>query len=121
MRALAAVAAVAVGAVTATEVVSAPPPDADLSGPLHAWFDRQHNVRGGWCCQLADGHILEGDDWRIVGAQYEVRIAGRWHRISDDKLRDPAGGPNPTGKAVVWYVVVGEVVAIYCFAPGVEL
>jgi hypothetical protein len=97
---------------------AAPPPDADPT--LHIWFERQRSVRGVLCCSIADGHILGDDEWRTNGSFYEVYIQGEWHRIQPTQLRDPAGGPNPTGHAVVWYTVRDRLI-IYCFAPGVEL
>ncbi len=98
-----------------------PPPGADLGGDLHMWFERQHSTSGSWCCDIADGHILGDDDWRTAGASYEVRINGRWLAVPNDALRDPAGGPNPTGKAVVWYSPFGVPPKIYCFCPGWEM
>jgi hypothetical protein len=101
---------------------AAPPPGTDMSSPVAQWFARQHNVRGGWCCDLGDGHILEPDDWRSDGKHYEVRIHGRWITITDDQLRDTNGGPNPTGAAIVWFTVNDEYgIQVYCFAPGAEL
>jgi hypothetical protein len=98
----------------------APPPDADLGGPLHAWFERQHNVRGGWCCDLADGHVLSDDDWRQSGDRYEVRVTDAWLPVPSEALRDTVGGPNPTGHAIVWFTANEFGVRIYCFAPGTE-
>jgi hypothetical protein len=97
---------------------AAPPPDADPT--LHTWFERQRSARGVLCCSIADGHILSDEEWRTNGAFYEVYIQGEWHRIQPAQLRDPAGGPNPTGRAIVWYTVRDRLI-IYCFAPGVEL
>jgi hypothetical protein len=36
-------------------------------------------------------------------------------------MRDPNGGPNPTGHAVAWWVKTGREIVILCFAPGNEL
>ena len=33
--------------------------------PLHHWFVGQHSVSGKWCCNVADGHILDNKDWRV--------------------------------------------------------
>jgi hypothetical protein len=99
---------------------AAPPPGTDLDGALHEWFETQHSVDGAWCCDVADGFILAGDDWRQVGDHYEVRISGEWHPIPSDTLRDPHGGANPTGSAIVWYRGEGPDLHIYCFAPGFE-
>jgi hypothetical protein len=105
---------------SASVAFAAPPPGTDLSSPLHYWFERQHSVIGAWCCDLSDGHILSDDDWRSNGKNYEVHINGTWYTVQDSALRDPSGGPNPTGKAIAWYTVVDGMVHLYCFAPGVE-
>ena len=98
---------------------AAPPPGTDLDGPMHAWFERQHSVAGAWCCDLSDGYLLDADDWRAVGSRYEVRINGAWLPVPPDAIRDPVGGPNPTGKAIVWRSH-GDPPHIYCFSPGIE-
>jgi hypothetical protein len=96
-----------------------PPKGVTVTPELHAWFERQHNVTGGWCCNLGDGHILEPDEWRSSGSRYEVRIDGEWRQVPDSSMRDLSGGPNPVGAAVVWYSKDGK--RIYCFAPGITL
>ena len=101
--------------------LAAPPPGVEIDPALHAWFERQHNVNGGWCCDLGDGHILDDADWRAITGSYEVRIQGVWHTIPVSVMRDPGNDPNPTGKAIVWYRAFGPAVTIYCFAPGVML
>jgi hypothetical protein len=54
-----------------------------------------------------------------------LRIEGDWHAPESDvpatSLRDPLGGPNPTGHAVVWWTQAGDEKVILCFAPGNEL
>jgi hypothetical protein len=105
----------------ASPCVAAPPPDADLDGPLRAWFEHQHSVSGEWCCKVADGHILAETDWRVVGDHYEVRINNIWLDVPATALRDPIGTPNPTGHAVVWWTQAGDQTVILCFAPGNEL
>lgn len=97
-----------------------PAPPSNPDPVLHEWFDRQRSVRGILCCSIADGHILSDEEWRINGAFYEVYIRGEWHRVLPSQLRDTAGGPNPTGRAIVWYTIRDRVI-IYCFAPGTEL
>jgi hypothetical protein len=99
--------------------LAAPPPNADPR--LQPWFDHQHSVGGDWCCHVADGHILSESDWRASGDHYEVRINGIWHSIPNSAVRDPNGGPNPTGHAVAWWVGSGDELAIVCFAQGTEL
>lgn len=98
---------------------AAPPPGVLIDPSLHAWFERQHNLRGGWCCNEADGHILEDDEWRTAGDHYEVLIGKKWHAVDRQSLRAGADDPNPTGKAIAWYVTWGEDGAsVFCFAPG---
>jgi len=58
--------------------LAASPPDTDLNGSLHAWFEHQHSVAGAWCCNVADGHILVESDWRTTGSHYEVWIDHAW-------------------------------------------
>ena len=101
--------------------LAAPPPAADLNGPLHTWFEHQHSVTGAWCCKLADGHILAEQDWRVSGDHYQVWINNIWLKVPATALRDPLGSPNPTGHAVVWWTQVGDETVILCFAPGNEL
>lgn len=87
----------------------------------HQWFETQHSIGGAWCCNVADGHLLNDDEWRADGSKYEVKIEGKWYPISPDALRDPKGGPNPTGQAIVWYLPSPKVgFYIYCFAPGFQ-
>jgi hypothetical protein len=97
----------------------AAPPNADPA--LHAWFERQHSVAGAWCCDVADGHVLTAEQWRASANGYQVLLEGAWLDVPANALRDPAGGPNPTGQAVVWYVEMPDLFHIYCFAPGTEL
>ena len=97
-----------------------PPANIDLSSPTHAWFEQQHATDGAWCCNVSDGHILDDSDWRHGSSAYEVRINGDWLTIPLDAMRDPKGGPNPTGHAIVWYTVNEYGIRIYCFAPGFE-
>lgn len=101
------------GVLAIARVRAEPPAGADMT--LHAWFERQHNLNGGWCCDIADGHVLEDEDTRIIGGQFEVSINGAWRKIAPWMMRQSAfDDPNPTGHPIVWYM--GS--AIYCFAPG---
>ena len=100
-----------------------PPPGADLTTPTAQWFKAQHSMDGSWCCDIADGHLLDDEDWRMKNSTYEVRINGEWITIPEKAKRDPNGGPNPTGHAVVWYTIEGTSTGrpfIFCFAPGTE-
>ena len=105
----------------AAPALAALPPDADPTSPLHNWFEHQFSVQGTWCCDVSDGHVLNDDEWRATADGFEVRIAGVWQPIPNDTLRDPKGGPNPTGRAVIWFTKPNDrspVYHIYCFAPG---
>ncbi len=93
-------------------------PEAEVDPSMHAWFEAQHSISGAWCCDVSDGHMLADSEWRVIGEKYEVRINGKWIEILPGQLRDPSGGFNPTGQAVVWYVSGEWGVRIYCFAPG---
>lgn len=106
--------------VLTVSAVAAPPPGTDLDGPTHAWFAAQHAVNGVWCCDVSDGHLLADDAWRAGEGAYEVLIGGRWYRVPPGALRDPKGGPNPTGHAIVWYAAGAYGVHIFCFAPGFQ-
>jgi hypothetical protein len=93
--------------------------DVRRGGLFHPWFESQHNIRGDWCCDISDGHMLSDEEWRETDDQhYQVSIGGAWIQVPDYALRDPKGGPNPTGKAIVWYTVWDGHPHIYCFAPG---
>ena len=96
--------------------LAAPPPDVDPQ--RHAWFERQRSIAGTWCCDSADGHVLDDSEWRTTSRHYEVRLAGAWFVVPARALRDPDGGPNLIGRAVVWYVITEAGVQIMCFAPG---
>lgn len=100
--------------------VAAPPPGTDVSSPLHAWFEAQHSVTGAWCCNLSDGHLLDEDDWGHDALGYRVRIGGAWVDVPQSAMRDPKGGPNPTGHAIVWYTQGSWGLHVYCFSPGWE-
>jgi hypothetical protein len=97
----------------------------------HNWMESQTSAAGGWCCDISDGHLLEINQWDGDSEHYRVEIEGTWVTLADYVLVDPhKGGPNPTGKAILWYGpgpgahsqevrLPGErVVYVYCFAPG---
>jgi hypothetical protein len=105
---------------TTTAAAAAPPPGADLDSPLHHWFDRQYSVNGQWCCNVSDGHFIADSEWKAGEHGFQVRIGNVWRDVPPEALRDPTrGGPNPTGRAIVWYTpgATGDY-TIYCFAPG---
>ncbi len=105
---------------------AAAPPGTDPNSALSKWFEAQHSIGGISCCGMGDGHIISEDDVRIRNSQYQVLIAGVWWPVGSDRMRDPAGGPNPTDHPVVWYRLVfsdsgDPVVQIFCFSPGYQL
>ena len=90
------------------------------------WFKTQHNMDGGWCCELADGHRLEQGDVRFDAAinKWFVRLPDQsWRMIQDWQLRHPEGGANPVGHPVLWYNLKTEngspYYQIWCFDPNV--
>lgn len=99
---------------------AAPPPNADPV--LHEWFEHQYSIGKSFCCNEADGHILNETEWRTNGKGYDVNINGKWYAIPPEAMVDVRrGGPNPTGHAVVWYKIKGDDdVTIFCFAQGFE-
>jgi hypothetical protein len=104
-------------------------PPSNIDPALRAWFASQHTLKGAWCCQIDDVHVLDTDEWSVApdGVHYQVRIHDTWYAVPDDALRRP-DTPNPTGKAVAWYIIPapsngvdgvdGLKPIIYCFAPG---
>lgn len=96
----------------------------DPASPNGQWFARQHNVLMQSCCGAGDAYLLDDNQWRIKGTDYEVQIDGRWYGIGRTQmLRSSLEDPNPTGKAVVWYSFDSTMPGsthIWCFTPGTE-
>ena len=90
-------------------------------GALHDWFEKQYSVEGAWCCDVSDGYLLEDNDWDNGGpaGAFRVKVDGVWYVVPAAAARDPSGGPNPTGQAIVWWNPTPDGIYIYCFAPGV--
>lgn len=107
-----------------------PPLGTDLNSPTSKWFARQHNLNGGWCCDLSDGHVLDavGHVRMNDAGNYEVLLGegaeAKWCEVVPYKMRDPVGGTNPIGHPIVWYNTYslnGETdYSIYCFDPDIE-
>jgi hypothetical protein len=97
---------------------AAPPPGTDPNGPVHTWFEHQHSISGEWCCKLADGQVLSDSEWRVSGGRYEVWLRNKWRLVPSWSPRNPEGGPNSTGHAVVWWTRFEREIIILCFAPG---
>ncbi len=86
---------------------------------VRSWFRNLRSPHGVPCCNMADGHrTLE--DWR--GSTYWVPNPAatdsiEWMEVPPEAVVYNAG--NPTGEAVVWYVIQGPgQVFIRCFVPG---
>lgn len=85
--------------------------------PYAKWFKEQHNKKGSWCCDQADGHEFYGE--------YQINKDGSvtLNPGSKEERTLPAymvlETSNPTGHAVWWYLDAqnGEHID-YCFAPG---
>lgn len=91
----------------------------DVPDSVRSWFKGVRSPHGVPCCDMADGHrTLE--DWR--GSTYWIPNpaalgAIEWMEVPPEAVVYNAG--NPTGEAVVWYVVQGPgQVFIRCFVPG---
>ena len=91
--------------------------------PHLEWLQSQENMSGGHCCLEDDGYFLTQDEWHTRGDHYDVNIHGIWYPIGPLMLTKSRN--NPTGGAVVWYVIIrrlnDEEVLIRCFAPGTLL
>jgi len=83
------------------------------NSPYREWYSKQTNGRGEICCDESDAAAVY--DAYIKNGKWYVPIDGIHHAIEPYQLLD---GPNPTGRAVVWYDGWGDIAEIYCFAPG---
>jgi hypothetical protein len=85
-----------------------------------SWFKSQRSPHGVPCCDMADGHpTLE--DWRGQNEYWipnPVKLGEiQWIKVPPEAVIYNAR--NPTGEAVVWYVIQGsDTVYIRCFVPG---
>ena len=84
------------------------------------WFVKQYNKQGAMCCTGHDAYYLEPDEWKIEKQKYRILLNGQWVEVDDSKVRSPVGGPNPTGRAIVWYDVNEYGIAVRCFTTGHE-
>lgn len=76
---------------------------------IQKWYGSQHNARGGYCCDKADGHAYY-DNYQL-NKDGSVTLANGTHIPQWQVL----SGPNPTGHAVWWH---NSDLVSYCFAPG---
>lgn len=86
-------------------------------GALHDWYESQHNGKGLWCCNEADGHQYDGSyTLHEDGTVTLGELLGAPREVEAFKVLK---GPNPTGHAVVWFLQDADgTPRIYCFAPG---
>ena len=84
------------------QYASAPP-------SVRNWYSSQHNSRGGFCCDQADGDAYYGN--YHLNADGSVTLADGTHIPKWQVL----SGNNPTGHAVWWHY---KNLISYCFAPG---
>lgn len=85
------------------------------NSPYKEWFNTQHNSKGGYCCNDADGHEYDGDYSFDGEGNVSLTLDGQTVKIEAWKVLH---GPNPTGHAVVWYVQGNAGPMTFCFAPG---
>lgn len=83
--------------------------------PYSEWFKSQHNEKGEWCCDKSDGHYYDGaytlnqDGSVTVGEGKSAKTLPNYMVLKH---------PNPTGRAVWWYIDTDAGHVDYCFAPG---
>lgn len=104
---------VAFGLLVTMAVFGKPPPNTDVYGTTHLWFDSLHNKNGTSCCTEADCHILTRDEWRRDAIGYEVKIHDQWQRVPPDKLTQSSIFSTPVA---CW----SSADFLYCFAPPIE-
>ncbi len=86
------------------------------TGPNAAWFNKQYNHSGQWCCDVSDGHEFDGD--YVVNPDGSVTLSlndGVKRTLPKEMI---LSGPNPTGHAVWWFVEGPGYHTDFCFAPG---
>lgn len=82
---------------------------------IHKWFEDQHNSTGQWCCNEADGHQYDGEYAFDADGNVTISIEGQTIKVDSSKVLQ---GPNPTGHAVVWYLMGPNAPTVFCFASG---
>lgn len=86
----------------------------------NAWLNRQYALDGMKCCDETDAHVGHHVEWRLIGGQYEILIAGRWVAVPAGRvMRHNPADPTPwPGQAIAFFQVgPGELVRLYCFFP----
>jgi hypothetical protein len=105
-------------------------------GKYAVWYSKQYAKNGGWCCDLADGHAYNGNyDPQPDGSVILRGITDATDSATGKPVTKPtditiqafkvldgvAGGPNPTGHAVLWSrdpTLLSDAGNIFCFSPG---
>ena len=91
-------------------------PDGRYVGSAHEqWFKSQHNSEGLWCCDKSDGHVYDGNYIFNADGSVTVELDGKPHVLPKHMVLT---GPNPTGKAIWWFLETAGGHIDYCFAPG---
>ena len=128
-------AATALAALKSGSAAAQDPTGKYADSPNAAWFGRQYNLDGGFCCSLADGHLYYGDYLLNPDGSVTVPLAtggsvlvnsNRAHGTWDTPGlkfggHDGTIDPNPTGAAVIWYtgtLTAGISSNVYCMALG---
>jgi hypothetical protein len=89
---------------------------------MSEWTMKQQNINGLRCCNETDVYILEQDEWKLENGVYWVFIENKWYDLKKYWLVNLIHGPNPSGKAVLWYSKTDDGdIQFYCFTPGVML
>jgi hypothetical protein len=85
----------------------------DVPEPIRKWFKDARSPDGVPCCDVSDGHRT---DYEVRHGAYWVPIEGEWHEVPDRAVIKTGG--NPTGGAVVWYIMHRGNLLITCFVPA---
>lgn len=99
----------------ALPVLAAPPPNTDLSSPMHRWYEglRQPDEPHASCCSIADCRpVVATQD--VNG--YLIKIYDAWVRVPPEKVLHDV--PNEAGEPVACMTYNGGVPYILCFEPG---
>lgn len=92
------------------------PEYASADPAIQQWYGTQHNDKGQWCCNDADGHPYFGG--YSINADGGVTLTGEDGKVYTLPSYMVLKGPNPTGHAVWWFLEIGSTHRDYCFAPG---
>lgn len=103
----------------ATPALAQDPTGKYANSPFNAWYSRQHNMQGGFCCSVADAHPYYGAyTLTPEGGVTIIMPSGEEIDIEPGRvLPFTSADPNPTGGAVWWYADGNERLT-WCFALG---